>query len=426
MANGEQISYLIEHGMTSEEIHKHLSDGISMEELYEAAKRCVADGLPITDAVEMEPGEYQTKEDFNNFLSCFKPLTNYHEEEAKWLIPGWIPEGQITLMAADGGVGKTSTWITLVAALSSGERCFLDPIGYQRNPQKVLFMTTEDSVTKKLRKKLRLAGANMENIITPQFSGDKARLMKEMKFGSASMDGVLRYLHPDLCVFDPVQGFVPPEINMGSRNAMRDCMSPLISLGEEVGTASLVICHTNKRKGASGRDRISDSSDLWDISRSVIMMGMTDDPEIRYLSNEKNNYDQLQETILVKIDGSGQPQKVGTTWKRDRDYQIDRLSPASNGRHKKDEIKEWIFSELALAGGKIKTKELDEKASAVGYSVKTYKEAKTEMKNEGLIDFVATGSARKGDREWYTIIPTGSMDKMDILPDDTPVPFDEV
>lgn len=31
----------------------------------------------------------------------------------------------------------------------------------------------------------------------------------------------------------------------------------------------MVICHTNKRKGAFGRDRIADSADLWDIARSV-------------------------------------------------------------------------------------------------------------------------------------------------------------
>ena len=42
----------------------------------------------------------------DRFLSLFKPLSDFQEEEATWLIPGWVPEGQITLMAADGGVGK--------------------------------------------------------------------------------------------------------------------------------------------------------------------------------------------------------------------------------------------------------------------------------------------------------------------------------
>ncbi len=324
-------------------------------------------------------------------------------------------------MAADGGVGKTSTWVNAVAAVSSGKRCMLDPPGHTRQPGKVLFMTTEDSVRKKLKKKLRLAGANMENIITPDFVADKDGLLRGLKFGTPEMDKIIKYIKPTLCVFDPVQGFVPPEINMGSRNAMRDCMAPLISLGEETGTTFLVVCHTNKRKGASGRDRIADSADLWDVSRSVIMAGFTEEQNIRYLSNEKNNYDKLQETILFTINEKGQVERTGSTWKRDRDYQMEHT--VSTSKPKMDDCKAWIFEELAMAGGSIKTKELDEKAQAAGYSVKTYKAAKTEMKNEGLIDFrpVTVGTGRNA-REWYTVIPTD----MQELPNDIPVPFDEL
>ena len=253
----------------------------------------------------MEYTRQEVPEAQDPFLSCFKTLNDFTEEEAKWLIPGWIPEGQITLLAADGGVGKTTVWCNVITALSNGTSSVLDPLGYQREPAKVAFLTTEDSVRKKLRRKLRKAGANLENIITPDFLADKDGVLRELKFGSAEMERFIRYFKPVLCIFDPVQGFVPPDINMGSRNAMRDCMAPLISLGEECGTTFLVICHTNKRKGASGRERIADSADLWDISRVVMMAGYTEDQGIRYLSNEKNNYAQLQETILFSIDDSG-------------------------------------------------------------------------------------------------------------------------
>lgn len=70
------------------------------------------------------------------FLSLFKPLTDFTEEEATWLIPGWIPESQITLIAADGGVGKTTLWCNIMASLSSGRPCILDPEGYRRKPMK--------------------------------------------------------------------------------------------------------------------------------------------------------------------------------------------------------------------------------------------------------------------------------------------------
>ena len=224
------------------------------------------------------------KEPVRNYdlLSLFKPLEDFPEEEAKWLVPGWIPEAQITLIAADGGIGKTTLWYHIIAALSNGTICILDPPGHTREPMRITFLTTEDSVRKKLRKKLRLAGANMRNIITPDFAADKDGLLRKVKFGTPEMDTILRTLHPVLCIFDPVQGFTPPKVNMGSRNEMRDCMAPLVSIGEDINTTALLICHTNKRKGAYSRDRIADSADLWDIARSVMMAGYTVEQGICY------------------------------------------------------------------------------------------------------------------------------------------------
>ena len=221
--------------------------------------------------------------------ALFRPLSEFEESEASWLGPGWIPENQITLIASDGGVGKTSLWLHIVAALSAGRPCILDPPGHQREPLDVVFCTTEDSIRKKLLRKLREAGAEMAHIRAMDLSSDRKSLLREFKFGSMQMDTILRQLRASVCVFDPVQGFIPPDVNMGSRNAMRDCMAPLISIGEDVGTTFIIICHTNKRKGAYGRDRIADSADLWDIARSVVMMGYTPSDGIRYISNEKNN-----------------------------------------------------------------------------------------------------------------------------------------
>ena len=175
-------------------------------------------------------------------------------------------------------------------------------------------------------------------------AADKAGILRNFKFGSKYMNQYIHHFKPMACVFDPVQGFVPPKVNMGSRNEMRDCMAPLIVLGEDVGTTFLVVCHTNKRKGAYGRDRIADSADLWDVARSVIMAGFTETQGVRYLSNEKNNYAQLQETILFSIDDSGQIQQEGTSWKRDKEYMLD--ATVAKSTPKREDCKDFILSVL--------------------------------------------------------------------------------
>jgi RecA-family ATPase len=352
----------------------------------------------------------------DRFLSCFKRLDSFEEEEATWLVPGWIPDGQITLIAADGGVGKTTLWCDIIKGVSSGTRCVLDPEDYTREPKTVAFLTTEDSVRKKLRKKLRLAGANASNIITPDFAADKDGMLRDLKFGSSSMEKFIRAFRPALCVFDPVQGFVPPDINMGSRNAMRDCMAPLISLGEECGTTFLVVCHTNKRKGASGRDRIADSADLWDVARSVLMAGYTGEQGVRYLSNEKNNYTQPQQTILFKIDDDGQVEATGTTWKRDREYMAD--SAFSVSAPCRQNCKDWVLTELAAERGSMPSKDLEERAKEAGYSFRTLRRAKDELKDDKRIEYYQTGSPK--NKVWHVRLTSRFAE----MPETEPTPFD--
>lgn len=353
------------------------------------------------------------------FLACFKPLDSFTEEEASWIIPGWMPEEQITLLAADGGLGKTSLWVNILSALSSGGNCILDPVTHWRDPLRVAFCTTEDSISKKLKKKLREAGADERNIITMDVSADKTGELRGFKFGTQKMATFIRTLKPAVCVFDPVQGFIPSEVNMGSRNAMRDCMAPLIALGEEVGTTFLIIVHTNKRKGASGRDRIADSADLWDVARSVWMMGYTEDQGIRYISNEKNNYAPLQETLLFSITKDGQIRLEGKSAKRDRDYQQDYV--VNTSRPKRGECKDWIVKKLASTG-EMQVRDLEKAAKEAGYSFATIKRAKDELKEDGQITYRSTGFGK--EKIWHIAL-SSPFDELPLsLPEETASPSD--
>lgn len=370
----------------------------------------------LSDAVRKVP-EWKPEQKPPSILSLFRTLEDFPEEEADWLVPGWIPAGQISLIAADGGVGKTTLWCHIIAALSNGTRCILDPEDHTREPMKITFMTTEDSVRKKLRRKLRLAGANMKNIITPDFVADTEGLLRKVKFGSPEMELVLWGLCPSLCIFDPVQGFVPPKVNMGSRNEMRDSMAPLISLGEELKMTSLVICHTNKRKGASGRDRIADSA----IARSVMMSGFTEEHGVRYLSNEKNNYAPLQETTLFIIDENEQICKTGTSWKRDRDYigavELSRTAP------RREDCKAFLLQTLADAGGSMPTAELEDKAAQAGYSYSSVKRAKRDLKKENVVGSMQTGGTQ--GKVWHTYLTdtAQNVNQFVDVPEDEPLPF---
>ena len=321
MEGGDSLDFLLAHGLSAAEIERLTAEGVHMDELLAAGQRLVERGRTLSGGETLHSAG----------LDLFRPVSEFAEVEANWLVNGWIPAGQITLLAADGGVGKTSVTCDIAAAISAGGRCILDEPDTVREPQKVLFLTTEDSISQKLKKKLRLLHANQDNVIAPDPTLDTTGVLHALKFGSPLLAEAVRYYRPALCILDPVQGYVPSDVNMCSRNAMRDCLSTLTTLGEQTGCAFLVVCHSNKRRGASGRDRISDSADLWDIARAVIMAGYDGSQKgIRYLANEKNNYAGLQQTVLFQMSANGLPDFVGFSDKHDRDFVQESYTAAAN------------------------------------------------------------------------------------------------
>lgn len=308
-------------------------------------------------------------------------LDEVEEKEASWLVSGYLPKGQICIMCGDGGSGKTTTWCALAASVSTGTQVFFDETPsefFKAEPQKVLFFSSEDSIEYVLRAKLRKSGANLKNIFSvslknPQFAN--------VKFNSPLLKDIIAEVKPALAVLDPVQSFVPDNVNMAQRNEMRSCLNPLIALGEEYGTTFLVICHTNKRAGAYGRKRISDSSDIWDIARSVLIVGNVPGSSQRYLSQEKSNYGQLSQTALFTIDETGVHLEEYTD-KRDADFV--READFENKQAPQRQDAEKFIMEY-LRNGKRLTSELDEAAGCAGISRSSLARAKTELRKRKLL-----------------------------------------
>lgn len=231
-------------------------------------------------------------------------LSDVEEKEAEWLVWEYMPKGQINIFAGDGGSGKTTSWCGLAAAVSNGTKVFFEAENpnenpfVEREPQKVIFFSSEDSLEYTLKARLRKTGANLNNIYSVSLRDER---FSQIKFNSPILKDLIKEVQPALVIFDPIQAFIPPDIQMGQRNAMRNCLNPLIGLGEEYGTTFLIIVHTNKRQGVYGRNRIADSADVWDIARSVLITGKAKD-NVRYLSHEKSNYGEPGRTALYTIE----------------------------------------------------------------------------------------------------------------------------
>lgn len=326
-----------------------------------------------------------------------KDMDSVEEKEPDWLVTDYIPRYQITFLAGDGGSGKTTVWCALAAAVSSGEKSFLEsflPNDWGKGePQKVMFFSAEDSYEYTLKRRLRKNGAKLSNILSIDIADER---FQDVKFDSLFLELLLNEYRPALCIFDPIQAFVPPDIRMGDRNAMRSCLSPLIGYGEKYGTTFLIVEHANKQSGVWGRKRIADSADIWDISRSVIMAGETNENGVRYLSHEKSNYGATGKTILYAIEDEIIQFKSYTD-KKDKDF-VTETDFTTRQKPQREEAKEFILD--FLKGGEKEVVELDEMAKAMSISTNAMKNAKADLRKEGKIK---TWSVGYGQNKKYFI-----------------------
>lgn len=306
-------------------------------------------------------------------------LDDVEPKSIEWLIPQWIPKGKICLLGGDGGLGKTIVWCHIIACLSADKPCFFeDPTFYtSRGEKKCLILSSEDELDLVLAERLKANGANMKNIKSVPYTDPNFSFLK---FNSELLKNLILEYRPDIVVFDPLQSFVPPLVNMGYRNQMRDVLGPLVALGTETGTSMLITMHTNKRTDTTGRGRFADSSDIYDIARSAFLLGRSKQGSL-YLDHAKSNYAPMNQTVLFEIDKLV-PRFIGSTDKKDYDFVTERKLQKSAPA--KDEAKQLIV-DILKDQGKIEIKDLMNQLEEAGISKATSRRAKDELSSAQVL-----------------------------------------
>lgn len=345
-------------------------------------ERYVADPVHYVERVKEE---YE-----KNRLPALLSLEGVQAQAVPWLLPGALARGEISLLGADGGTGKGLVQAGIIASVTTGKPCaFWEGIRPEA-PGNVLIFPGEDDPARVLRPRLVAAGADLSRVrvMTPElFYRDKQQTL------TLDSEAFRRYLlgakpAPALIVLDPLQSFLPATVDMARRNEMRAALTPLRTACEQTGAAGLVVLHTNKKAGVAGRQRLADSSDLWDFSRAVYMMGR--DPQqkgVVYLSNEKNNYAPPRKTALLAIESvtaEGVPTAaarfVGLTDKRDADFAAQKTARTAVT---KLAVEDAILDELnASPTACLRAEVLRQRVmESTGCSEATYKRARSELSN---------------------------------------------
>ena len=301
------------------------------------------------------------------------------EKEVEWLIDKRMPKGVINTIFADGGSGKGSICCSLIADLSAGRKTVMEDSDPHRQPMKCLILTSEDDAESVLKPRLRKNGANMDNIKVKPLNDEE---LQKMKFDSELFEGTLYAYRPDVVLIDPIQSFIGNKVNMSARNECREQTNYLVRYGKLYGVTFIVVVHSNK-SASTGRNKMSDSSDLWDVSRSVHYIGVTvNNKELRFISHEKCNYGARQPTVLFEIsEETGIPVVKGTTQKDADDILSERKKTSQTTLEEcKGEMLEYLKD-----GANHLSDEMTNYLKGLGYSDNAIQDARSALKQDGKI-----------------------------------------
>ena len=344
-------------------------------------------------------------------------LVRLHQSEStslRWLWPGRIPLGKLTLFIGDPGLGKSIVTLDVAARVSRG--CAMPQLAGESaeppsSPGSVVLLSAEDDVSDTIRPRLVAAGANLERIVVLE----AVRSPETNCTASLSLDRDLDLLEQvvvsqDNCrlvIIDPLSAYLGRRDSY--RNAeMRSLLTPLSDFAARTGIAVLAINHLNKLGHGPAIYRSMGSLAFTAAARSVMaVLPDPQEPADRLLISLKNNVAEWTDGYRFRVEASVEsessgPQAPVVVWKDTRvtlsaDDMLLAATQSAGFSPAIDEAAEWLQS--ALAGGPQRAVELKSEARSDGIETRTLARAKARL---GIVSY-RMGMGSNGG--WYWKLP---------------------
>lgn len=219
--------------------------------------------------------------------------------ERQWLVPGWIPHANVTLIYSDGGGGKSTLAAQLCASTVLGRDWIGLPVTRQGT---ALHFAAEDDLTDDHIRRAAIANAlgvrlaDLKGFVTMPFAGHDARMAIGAGRGDAlsvtplfhRVEAKIAALRPAVAVLDNLADVF--DGNEISRNQARWFIGQLRRVAIEHNVAIVVTAHPSRdgiktERGDSGSTAWSNS-----VRSRLYLMDDPDNADRRTLKVAKANY----------------------------------------------------------------------------------------------------------------------------------------
>jgi len=203
-----------------------------------------------------------------------RDLREVRFERVQWFEANVIPRAELTLVNGDGGIGKTTAMLDLIARASAG-RPMANGLQHDR-PLRCLIIAEEDRHGL-LRARLDVAGANHDNIRLVESVGEESEYLTFPRHARA-LHGAIVSGSWDVVMIDALLNHLDDDVNASRPQEMRKALRPLVDVAHDAGATVIAIRHIGKGAGPA-TTRGFGSAEARNLCRSELTVGQHPDKD---------------------------------------------------------------------------------------------------------------------------------------------------
>jgi len=216
-------------------------------------------------------------------------LSQVAPQPLRWLSPGRLTAGKITILDGDPGLGKSTLLCEFAARISRGEAL---PGGEAASPRPVILMSAEDDPFDTIRPRIDAAGGDLRRVIAfatlPDH--DSAGTLGAIPDHVSILEEIISRTGAALLIIDPLVAYLARGHNANSDQGVRRAFHSLKGLAERTGAAIVAVRHLNKSMTANPIYRGGGSIGIIGAARCGLLLAPDpDDAERRILASTKDN-----------------------------------------------------------------------------------------------------------------------------------------
>jgi putative DNA primase/helicase len=226
-------------------------------------------------------------------------LSTVEARPVRWLWPGRLPSGKLSLVIGDGGIGKTML-LDVAARVSTGARW---PDDSEAPAGDVLLFMIEDAADDTIKPRLVAMEADVSrvDVVWEVRRGGRAQVFS-LRADLPFLRAYIEAKRPAVIVIDPVLAFLGGADSYTDAE-VRAVLAPLAKLAEEYQVTIIGVMHLNKDGKKSALHRIGGSVAFGAVARAV--HAVVPDPaapdERRFFGHVKMNLARKPDVLAFTI-----------------------------------------------------------------------------------------------------------------------------